>query len=188
MGFSRQGYWSGLPLPSPGDLPNPGIETRSPTVQADTLLSEPLGKCPIHWIKSIYSFWERVDSTTTNRKAIGQCPASSSFQSLPRTKPGNLRRGLYCGHHIRQTQSRGEFLDKIGHVRSSMEGETCRHACPGPIHGGHIQTASGNLRTLGLAPPPLGTSWHASRQRGPDTAGEMRGERTQKDCSGERRS
>ena len=35
MGFSRQEYWSGLPLPSPGDLPNPGIELWSPTSQAD---------------------------------------------------------------------------------------------------------------------------------------------------------
>ena len=35
MGFSRQEYWSGLPLPSPGDLPNPGIEPRSPTLRAD---------------------------------------------------------------------------------------------------------------------------------------------------------
>ena len=35
MGFSRQEYWSGLPLPSPGDLPDPGIEPRSPALQAD---------------------------------------------------------------------------------------------------------------------------------------------------------
>ena len=41
MGFSRQEYWSGLPFPSPGDLPNPGIEPRSPTLQADALTSEP---------------------------------------------------------------------------------------------------------------------------------------------------
>ena len=44
MGFSRQEYWSGLPFPSPGDLPNPGIEPRSPALQADTLPSEPPGK------------------------------------------------------------------------------------------------------------------------------------------------
>ena len=44
MGFSRQEYWSGLPFPSPGDLPNPGIEPRSPTLQADALTSEPPGK------------------------------------------------------------------------------------------------------------------------------------------------
>ena len=41
MGFSRQEYWSGLPFPSPEDLPNPGIEPRSPALQADTLPSEP---------------------------------------------------------------------------------------------------------------------------------------------------
>ena len=44
MGFSRQEYWSGLPFPSPGDLPNPGIKPRSPTLQADALTSAPLGK------------------------------------------------------------------------------------------------------------------------------------------------
>ena len=40
-GFSRQEYWSGLPFPSPGDLPYPGIEPRSPALQADALTSEP---------------------------------------------------------------------------------------------------------------------------------------------------
>ena len=44
MEFSRQEYWSGLLFPSPGDLPNPEIEPRSPTLRADSLLSEPPGK------------------------------------------------------------------------------------------------------------------------------------------------
>ena len=44
MGFSRQEYWSGLPFPSPADLPNPGIEPRSPALQTDALPSEPPGK------------------------------------------------------------------------------------------------------------------------------------------------
>ena len=44
MGFSRQEYQSGLPFPSPGDLPDPGIEPRSPALQADSLPSEPPGK------------------------------------------------------------------------------------------------------------------------------------------------
>ena len=44
MGFSRQEYWSGLPFPSPGDLPDPGMEPRSPTLQADALTSAPPGK------------------------------------------------------------------------------------------------------------------------------------------------
>ena len=43
MGFSRQEYWSGLPFPSPGDLPNPGIEPGSPALQAGALSSEPPG-------------------------------------------------------------------------------------------------------------------------------------------------
>ena len=43
MGFSRQGYWSGLPFPSLRDLPNPVIEPRSPTLQADSLPTEPPG-------------------------------------------------------------------------------------------------------------------------------------------------
>ena len=44
MGFSRQEYWSGLPFPSPGDLPNPEIEPGSPALEADALTSEPPGK------------------------------------------------------------------------------------------------------------------------------------------------
>ena len=47
MGFSRQEYWSGLPFPSPGDLPDPGIKPRSLALQADALSSEPPGKSPI---------------------------------------------------------------------------------------------------------------------------------------------
>ena len=43
MGFSRQGYWSVLPFPSPEDLPNPGIKPGSPTLQLEALLSELLG-------------------------------------------------------------------------------------------------------------------------------------------------
>ena len=44
MGFSRQEYWSGLPFPSPGDLPDPGIEPGSPALRAEALISEPPGK------------------------------------------------------------------------------------------------------------------------------------------------
>ena len=44
MEFSNQEYWSGLPCPPPGDLPNPGIKPRSPILQADALPSEPPGK------------------------------------------------------------------------------------------------------------------------------------------------
>ena len=55
MGFPGQEYWSGLPFPTREDLPNPGIRPRSPTLQADSLPSEPLGiyvqlnPFAIHW-------------------------------------------------------------------------------------------------------------------------------------------
>ena len=49
MGFSRQEYWSGLPFPSPGDLPNPGIESWHPALQADSLPSEAPGNPGEFW-------------------------------------------------------------------------------------------------------------------------------------------
>ena len=52
MGFSSQEYWSGLPFPSPGDLPNPGIEPGSPTFQADALTSKPPGRLDINYKKT----------------------------------------------------------------------------------------------------------------------------------------
>ena len=48
MGFSRQEYWSGLPFPSPGALPDPGIESRSPALQTDSLPTELQGKSKLH--------------------------------------------------------------------------------------------------------------------------------------------
>ena len=54
MGFSRQEYCSGLPFPSPGDLPNPRIKPRSSTLQADTLPSEPPGKSERYEVNAIF--------------------------------------------------------------------------------------------------------------------------------------
>ena len=54
MGFSRQEYWSGVPYPPPGDPPNPGMEARSSTLQADSLPSEPSRKPP----KNNYNYYK----------------------------------------------------------------------------------------------------------------------------------
>ena len=57
MGFSRQEYWTGLPFPSPGDRPDPGIkgiEPGSPAVQADSLATEPPGKPSVSNSSSIF--------------------------------------------------------------------------------------------------------------------------------------
>ena len=56
VGFSRQEYGSGLPFPSPGDLPNPGIAPRFPTLQADSLPSEPPGKPLLRIVSSLNTF------------------------------------------------------------------------------------------------------------------------------------
>ena len=54
VGFSRQEYWSGLPFPSPGDLPDPRIELRSPASQADSLPSELQGSHNVLYNLHIY--------------------------------------------------------------------------------------------------------------------------------------
>ena len=63
MGFPRQEYWSGLPCPPPGDLPNPGIKARSPALQADSLPSEPPGK-------SVVATFGKVQLHTRFQRAI----------------------------------------------------------------------------------------------------------------------
>ena len=55
MGFPRQGYWSGLPFPFPGDLSNPGIKPRSPSLQADSLPAEAQRKYLIHLTWMIFT-------------------------------------------------------------------------------------------------------------------------------------
>ena len=55
MGFSRREYWSGVPFPSPGDLPHPGIEPGSSALHTDTLPSEAPGKPPA--LKQLFNKW-----------------------------------------------------------------------------------------------------------------------------------
>ena len=80
MGFSRQVYWSRLPCPPPGDLPNPGIEPRSPALQTNSLPSEPQGKP-----KNPCS---RGTSQLRNRTWVS-CTPALQVDSLPAELPGN---------------------------------------------------------------------------------------------------
>ena len=55
MGFSRQEYWSGLPFPSPGDLPDPGTEPTPPALAGGLLAAEPPGRPPDSWVLALCS-------------------------------------------------------------------------------------------------------------------------------------
>ena len=77
MGFSRREYWSGLHFPSPGDLPDTGIEPRSPALQADTLPSEPPGKPDLSKERKIESVSDgRVPFFATPWTVARQAPLS----------------------------------------------------------------------------------------------------------------
>ena len=74
MGFSRQEYWSGLPFPSPGDLPDPGIKSGSPALEADALTSEPLGK-PNRQINK----WNRIGSPEIDPHKYSQLISKNNY-------------------------------------------------------------------------------------------------------------
>ena len=100
MGFSGQEYWSGLPFPSPGDLPNPGIGLGSPALQADSLPSEPIGKPE----------WRRVGGGPCIHPAyIAPHPTSTSISALtlqisiaPHESPSGASHRLTCSHLLHQ--------------------------------------------------------------------------------------
>ena len=108
MGFSRQEYWSGLPFPSPGDLPNPGIEPRSPTLQADAFTSEPLCSC-----------WRRL-------LRVPRTARRSNQSILKEISPGCSLEGLmlklklqYFGHLIQRVDSLEKTL-MLGGIGGTM--------------------------------------------------------------------
>jgi len=71
-GFSRQGHWSGLPCPSPGDILDPGIEPRSPTLQAVSLPSEPPGKPKNIGVDSL-SLLQEIFPTQESNQGLLHC-------------------------------------------------------------------------------------------------------------------
>ena len=89
MGFSRQEYWSGLPFPSPGNLPDPGIEPRSPALQADALTSEPQESpscpCTTAFIcrKQVAGKWWESSSLPSSTKSLSLMSHSQNWVPWP---------------------------------------------------------------------------------------------------------
>ena len=88
MGFFRQQYWSVLPFPSPGDLPDPGIKSRSPALQADSLPTELRGNLPkltefnLHFTWDIYQFSVQFSSIAQSCLILWD-PMNCSTPGLP---------------------------------------------------------------------------------------------------------
>ena len=85
MGFSRQENWSGLPFFLPGDLPDPGIKLRSPTLQADSLSSEPAGNRKNTEVGSLFLFQQIFPTQELNRGLLhcSQILYQLSYQGRP---------------------------------------------------------------------------------------------------------
>ena len=118
MGFSRQESWSGLPFPSPGDLPDPGIEAGSPALQADSLPTELQGKTrlkgrvpqtsrhhvPTHVLlhdgrRTREQALEQWARRTGRTKDPGPRPRAMHTSSAPKLQAGlDTREPLACSH------------------------------------------------------------------------------------------
>ena len=101
----RQEYWSGLPLPSPGDLPNPEIKLRSPELQADSLRTEPPGKWSFPWQQPKQPF-----NQGSNRLYFFLCKLGASHST-----------GLFQRHrrtmHTSQPQAQGATGPSLLHFQ-----------------------------------------------------------------------
>ena len=122
MGFSRQEYWSGLPFPSPGDLPDPGIEPASPALQADALPSEPPWK-PYSEVL-LLSHFSRVDSVQPQRRQPTRLPS-------PWASPGK-NTGMGC-HFLLQCMKVKMKLKSLSCVLLLETPWTATHQAPTPM-------------------------------------------------------
>ena len=95
MGFPRQGYWSGLPFPSPAGLPHPGIEPRSSMLRADSLLSEPPGTPPALPGFQTEPVMFRMRLLISLMRSPAPCPPSkAALGGQARVPPCLVHRGL----------------------------------------------------------------------------------------------
>ena len=129
MGFSRQEYWSGLPFPSPGDLPDPGIEPRSPALKADALTSEPPGKPKIKhgttdWFqigKGVYQDCILTPCFNFYAEYIMQNAGLDEAQAGIKTAGRNINNLRYADDTTLMTESREELKSLLMKVEEENE-------------------------------------------------------------------
>ena len=110
-GFSRQEHWSKLPCPPPVDLPNPGIEPRSPTLQADSLLSEPPGK-PMNTGVGSLSLLQRIFPTQELNQDLLLCRQILHQLSYQRTYLSPTYLGIKCTNICNLHYNVSKLMDK----------------------------------------------------------------------------
>ena len=135
MGFSRQEYWSGSPLPSPGDLPKPGIEPWSTALQANSLLSELPGKGPTinqrlkltPWCHSLTLLWISYPISQRMLKTLFLKYGFFSYK--------NLATSHHLNHYLRYCPMSRSFLEHLCQISAPFPGQhpLYMHVYPIPI-------------------------------------------------------
>ena len=112
MEFSRQEYWSELPFPSPGDLPDPGIELASPALIGRFFTTEPPGEPYV-----IYNLLRFLQTFNLNRWQPPPGSPSQQKPSCPPTVPGTKGEGSSC-QHSQSTEEWEQGIPRPGGVES----------------------------------------------------------------------
>ena len=135
MGFSRQEYWSGLPFPSPGDLPDPGLEPASPALQVDSLPSEPWGKVLfciwvssysarfIEMLLSLFNTFPLIGTVRIEWPSVWTCLAldQQELRNPTFSVPGSFH-GMWGTAHLRRAPEASRAPWWRGGVRTQSRG------------------------------------------------------------------
>ena len=126
MGFSRQGYWSGLTFPSPGDLPNPGIEPMSPALEVKSLPLSHQGSPIIYWVTVVVGWHHRLHGHefeqapgVGDRQGSLACYSPWGCKVLDNTEPVNwteLNWSLYIQSTKRRPGKLKHTEQRIDHI------------------------------------------------------------------------
>ena len=149
MGFSRQEYWSRLPFPAPGDLPNPRIKPRSPTLHSDSLPDEPQGKPKNTGVGSL-SLLQRIFLTQELNRDLMHCRwilYQLSYQGSPikEVPPGKPRNVIENQIQPLTQSSSVEKLNYLGNLKLFLKGThflfpLLYGICSNLLYGGPLST------------------------------------------------